>query len=308
MDSRAIAELTARQLHVVTARQLIDSGLSRHQVARRVQAGALRPLHPGVFMTVGGRPTFEQRALAAALACGPGAFVSHAAAAALWGLSEVKPPRIDVTVPMPRDPRVRDVVVHRSKLFGPVEQTRKDPFPIARPARALIDLAGVTDRPPLELAVDEALRRGLVSVASLDAYASHPSRRKLPGSGRLRELIADRAHGVPESVLETKTLQLIRRYGLPEPQRQYVATLNGRTVRFDFAYPELLLAIEVYGRAPHSTPERWQSDHERDNAIEFSDWKVLKFTWADVTSRPLHVVLTIADALGLVPARWKNAG
>lgn len=304
LDGEA-AELAARQLHVIRREQLLALGYTRHQIRHGEASGRLRALYPGVLLTVGGRPTFDQRALAACYACGDGAFLSYEAAAHLWSLTATAPHRIDVTVSVRRNPRVRGISVHRSRFVGGSERTHKGPFPIARPGRALLDLAAITSRDDLELAQDGGLRRGLVSVASLDAYISQSERRSLPGTGRLRELISDRANGVPESVLETKTLALIRRYRLPEPVRQHRTNVNGRNVRFDFAYPDRFVAIEVDGRAPHSSLGRWQTDHERHNATELGPWTVLRFTWNHVTQQPLYVVVSIAQALGLVPARWR---
>jgi very-short-patch-repair endonuclease len=122
----------------------------------------------------------------------------------------------------------------------------------------------------------------------------------------LRDIVRDRAgFGIPESVLETLALRLLKRFGLPSPVRQHETSVSGRFVRFDLAYPEMRIAIELDGRSAHAA--RWQSDHDRDNATELAAWRLLRFTWDDITQRPLYVAVSIAEALGLDPARWKAA-
>jgi very-short-patch-repair endonuclease len=80
--------------------------------------------------------------------------------------------------------------------------------------------------------------------------------------------------------------------------------VSGRRVRFDLAYPDARLAIELKGRAPHWGADRWQRDNDRENAVELGGWRMLPFTWRDVNERPNYVVLTIAAKLRLRPARW----
>lgn len=155
----------------------------------------------------------------------------------------------------------------------------------------------------LESALDESLRRELVTPEAVLRHVMP----KLRGTRILRLLAADRAgHGVPESALETLALRLIRRYRLPEPVRQLELLAKGRRVRFDLAYPDHRVAIELDGRAPHWGRDRWQADHDRHNAVELSGWRSLRFTWWDITERPLDVALRIADALGLRPVRWRS--
>jgi very-short-patch-repair endonuclease len=235
--------------------------------------------------------------------CGDGAFASHLAAAFIWGLVERPPERIDVTVPARRRPRPHGVVVHRSQLTGPGEHTRRKEIAVARPNRALLGVAAVAPDAVLTVAVDEAVRRGLTAIQPLLHYLERPEVARFPGRGRIRRLVRDRVTGVPESVLESMTLELIERYALPAPTRQHRAVTSGTTVRFDLAYPDARVAIEADGQGPHAS--RWQQDHDRHNATELSEWRVLRFTYKDVKARPSYVAFTIADALGLRPARWR---
>jgi very-short-patch-repair endonuclease len=101
---------------------------------------------------------------------------------------------------------------------------------------------------------------------------------------------------------------MFRSFGLPEPQRQFTVQVDGNTFRLDFAYPERRLAIELDGYAFHSSPERFRADRERQNLVSLAGWLVLRFTWHDITQRPVSVALTIAEALGIRPKTWHKAG
>jgi hypothetical protein len=277
------------------------------QIQHRLRAVALVTVHRGVYRTPGSAVSPGQRALAACLACGTGSVASHRTAAGLWVLTEPVERVVEVTVSTRRCPRPDGVVVHRSPLAAS-ERTRVGVVPLTSVWRTLRDLAGVLSPEQLEAAVDEAFRRKLVTPHRLLDYLRRPEVRRLPGIGGLRDLARDRCDGVPESVLESRALRVIRTFGLPAPVRQFEARVRGRKVRFDFAYPDHHVAVELDGRAPHWGRDRWQSDHDRQNATELAGWRVLGFTWWDVTERPIYVAVAIAEALGLRPARWKPAG
>ena len=124
--------------------------------------------------------------------CGEGAFASHLAAALVWGLVERPPERIDVTVPWNRRPRPTDAVVHRSRLVGPGEKTRRNGIDVARPNRTLLGVAAVASDEVLTLAVDGALRAGLTAVKPLLHYLERPELQRFRGRGRIRRLDQDR--------------------------------------------------------------------------------------------------------------------
>jgi very-short-patch-repair endonuclease len=99
-------------------------------------------------------------------------------------------------------------------------------------------------------------------------------------------------------------VELLRCFRLPPLVRQHKIMVGGRRVRFDLAYPEKHIVVELEGWEGHSGRDRWQSDHDRHNAVELAEWRTLQFTWTDVTQRPYYVAFTIAEKLGLRPARW----
>jgi very-short-patch-repair endonuclease len=306
-DLRLCAMANA-QLYVITRRQALSVGLTDDQIRHRVRNGAFHQLFPGVYLTVCGIASFEQRTLAASLACGDGAHVSGITAAGLWGFVAPAASVIDVTVPKHRHPRLAGVRVHRRCLKRVSDRTRRGPRPITTHARTLLDLAGVLPSyDDLERAADEAFRSSTLTPDRLVDYLGRDDLANSSGIASLRSIAQDRArYGVPENGFENDALGLLRSFGLPEPVRQFRTRASGRRVRFDLSYPDQRVAIELDGRAPHWGRDAWQSDHDRHNATELDGWRVLRFTWWDVHDRPVYVVLTIATALGLRPRGWRR--
>jgi very-short-patch-repair endonuclease len=148
----------------------------------------------------------------------------------------------------------------------------------------------------VELALDRAETARLVTTAAVEwelAAVARPGRR---GTGALRQVLDRRAllDEPPDGVLEPRFARLCKLAGFPTPVFQH------RVGRFeiDFAYPDLLLAIEVDGYGPHSSRRAFQHDRDRQNTLVGLGWTVLRFTWADVVKRPEHVARLVAAAIG----------
>ena len=149
---RAVAALAGAQHGVVTRDQLLAAGLSRHAIAHRTAGGRLHRLHRGVY-AVGHRSlSAHGRQLAAVLACGPDAVLSHRSAAVLWGLLRACEHPIHVTAPTHR----RGPAGVRLHFSLPSESVHRDAIAVTTPARTLVDLATTASREELERALDEA--------------------------------------------------------------------------------------------------------------------------------------------------------
>lgn len=310
-----ILRLGAEQLDLVTLQQLVRAGLTKRQVERRVASGALRTVHRAVYTTTLRPLTEEQLALAACLVAGEQAFASHFTALRLHGVVDtaprpdgvvdLEPGPVEITVPSTSRVRVPGIRAHRSELLGPRERMRRGPLVVSRPARAIIDAAGRLGPDGLVRVVDRTLRTRKLSPRALLVEARRPAFSNRPRISLVRAIASERCgEGPPESELEDEMLRLVRRFALPQPQRQYRVVLRGRDVRFDLAYPQLRLAIELNGWGPHHGLDEWQHDHDRRNAVEIGAWRMLEFTWDDITKRPWFVVSSIADALDIRPRRW----
>lgn len=138
------------------------------------------------------------------------------------------------------------------------------------------------------------MARGLVSLAALKRVAERLSGYGMRGALPLRKILAIREQvGVPQSVLETRMLRLIRLAKLPLPFCQYPVAAGEKTFFLDFAYPDLGIAIETDGFGSHASPTDLESDHIRANILSRLGWRLFRFTWAQVSERPGEVTETI---------------
>jgi very-short-patch-repair endonuclease len=136
-----LARMAARQYGAVTLDQLVAAGLDKSAISRRVAAGRLHRIHRGVYAFGNPNLTREGRWLAAVLACGEGAVLSHQSAGALWSLSPTCPPLVHVSVPGTNGrSRRRGIVLHRSSTLTTAETTRRKGIPVTTLARTLADL------------------------------------------------------------------------------------------------------------------------------------------------------------------------
>ena len=218
---------------------------------------------------------------------------SHVTAAVMWGLV-AGTTAVHVTVPHATgDGRARGFPVHRAKLLTRRDVRRVRGIPVTCPARTLVDLARTVPVRTLEAALDRAIMNGLTSLADVDRYIADRRLGQLRGVRRLRSLLEDRTEGVPSEELEREFLRLVRRFKLRKPVRQHA---QGR-YRIDFAYPDLMLAVEVDGWNAHGTPSALDYDVDRQNQIGLAGWLVLRFTWRQLVYQPGKVAETIRRGL-----------
>ena len=244
--------------------------------------------------------------MAACLAAGEGAVVSHRAAARLWGLSDVGGNLVEITVPRPRSPRPKRTQLHRSTDLVPAHTTRRRRLPVTNPLRTMVDLGAVLRPNLVEDALDRGLAAGRFSIAAIEWMRNELSRQGRHGSGVIGRILDERALGdqIPDGLLEPRMARLLRDAGLPPARFQFVVCApDGRFLaEVDFAYPELLLAIEVDGYETHGTPRAMAKDFVRQNGLVPFRWHVLRFTWHQVVRQPHGVAAVIAQALSAFQA------
>src|SRR3954464_6866302 len=169
-----VLRLARGQHAAVTAPQLAAAGVTGRWVERRVERGWLRRMHRGVYL-VGLLEAAYSPLMAATLAAGPGALLSHYAAAVLWALVAARDGPIDVTVPGRKARNRPDVRVHRAALH-PADATRHHGIPVTSPARTLLDLATEVTQRELDRAVEEAHIHRRVNTHSLDEQSRRSPR------------------------------------------------------------------------------------------------------------------------------------
>lgn len=230
--------------------------------------------------------------MAAVLACGPEAVLSHRSAAWLWQILPSPVGDVDVTI-VGRDTGVRPGVRrHRVRRFLDGDLTRHRGVPVTTPARTLLDLAGAVGARELERSVDEGLVRGLVDRRRLRAAVARAVGRQ--GVAALRALL-DHQDGptLTRSEAEERMLALVRSAQLPKPRVN--AHLGGREV--DLLWSAQRLVVEVDGYAYHSSRSAFERDHLRDAELGAAGFRVMRVTWRLLVNQPEAVVARLAAAL-----------
>ena len=286
-----IADVADRQWGIVTRAQLRALGLSAGAVDRRIAVARLRPLHRGVY-ALGHR--WLRREAHRLAAREHGAVLSHASAAAHWGLRPSAATRIDVTVPRSGQRRRPGIRVHRHAALDAREVTIHDRVPVTTPARTLLDLAATLPRRSVERALDQAeVLRRIDATALHNVAAAHHGR---PGARLLTALLEEHEAGttLTRSELEEAFLRLCDRAGVPRP------VVNGRALGFesDFAWRDRALVVEVDGFAFHRTRGAFERDRARDAVLAAAGVRTLRFTARQVERRPVEVVAALRAAQG----------
>lgn len=286
-----IAERSRSQLGLIHHDQVAHLGGTPHQVRHLVEVGALERIEPGVLRLTGAPVTWEQRLLAGVLGLGPDAVVSHVAAAALWGFDGVRAGAVEFTVPRSNRNRLAVGRVHSTLLVDPIDFTRTGRFPVTAPARTIVDTAGRFTHRQLEGIVDAACRDRLTTESALLERLAALRR---PGRSKLVAVLgADMASRRPHTWLERELLTICRAAGIHGLRMQTELTAEGRVARVDAMLDARKLVVEVAGHRTHSTRRQRQADNERRLRLEQQGYRVLEFTYEDVTQRPAYVVESI---------------
>jgi very-short-patch-repair endonuclease len=263
----AVAEIAARQHGVISVRQLRTAGLDKSAVTRRVRAGRLHRLHRGVYAV--GHPGIsrEGRWMAAVLASGEGAVLSHRSAAAHWALLPSASGPVDVTVPSQVGRARRNgICLHRCVSLNGRGITRRDGIPVTTPARTLADLRG---------------------------FVSEWEWRKAVRQAEFKKLALDIETDGTRSDLERDFLGLCRRHGLPRPD---VNVKLGRWT-VDFVWRPERVAVETDFYDFHRGKIAFQDDRRRDLELRRLGFDVRHFSEQLVNEQPETVAADIAAAL-----------
>jgi Transcriptional regulator, AbiEi antitoxin len=272
-----LVALASRQHGVVSLRQLLQLGFSRDAIRARVRTGRLLPLHRGVYAVGHLALTGRSKDLAAVLACGPEALLSHRSAGKLWGILHTSTARIEVTAPRSRGPR-EGVVVHRSRVIHADDRAIRDATPVTSLARTVVDLAEVLSEPWLGDAVNEAEVQRLFDLSAVEAALGRVPGRK--GRHRLSRVLAAYQ---PEPVLlrneaERLLFELCERHDLPRP----LANVSVAGHDLDLFWPDGNLGVEFDGFAVHGTRRAFHRDRQKDRQLAGLDIHVARVTSRDL--------------------------
>lgn len=274
----------ARQQHgVLTRRQLLALGFTSKAIEHRLRTGRLHDVGRGVYAV--GRPQLTRfgRWMAAVLACGDGAALSHRSAAALWGIGIEQGSGVDVSVRRKSDLRRPGIRVRTRPSLPAKDVTTRNRIPLTTSVRTLIDIATELSPNRLERAVNEADKRDLVDPESLrralDDYAGQP------GVRPLRDLLDRHTFLLSDSDLEVFFRPIAAQAGLPSPLSKQI--VNGFEV--DFHFPQLGLVIETDGWRYHRTPAGQTKDAKRHQIHTASGLTPLRFSHHQIAYEPRYV-------------------
>jgi len=267
-----IAGMARSQWSQVTTAQLRSSGLSFKAIRAAVDRGHLLAAFTGVYSVGHAIAHPRERAMAAVLACGPRALLSHLWALWNFGLVGLPGHPPDVTAPPSRHDR-EGLTLHRSRSQRP---DANHGIPTTTPNRSIIDAAPQLSAKQLRRVVNQAQILRLTTAESLREEAKRT--RGVPTKALLAQLPVDQ-HGATRSLLEDLLLDLHRDRDLPQPLIN--AAVEG--IECDFHYAELRLVIEADGFSVHGTRIAFEDDHEKRLFLEARDQKVVAVTYRQVT-------------------------
>jgi very-short-patch-repair endonuclease len=295
----ALAEVAERQHGVVSLGQLREMGASESRIRGLVNRRALRPVHRGVYAVGHKRLPAEGWWMAAVLACGSGAVLSHRSAGRLWRMSRSRGP-VEVTRPKGwRSPA--GVFAHRLPCAED-EWTVRDGIPVTGVSRTLLDLATVVSRRQLENALNEAEVLRLTDSVSLPRLLARYPRRR--GTAVLRAILADEdALGGPTlNDFEERFAVLLAEHDLPKPRFNADLVVRGRHFNVDCLWSKRRLIVELDGGAVHGTARAFEADRERDRILAADGWQVVRVTWRQLSDDSVAVVEDVRRALHRRPA------
>jgi very-short-patch-repair endonuclease/predicted transcriptional regulator of viral defense system len=279
----ALADLARRQWGVVSLAQLRALGLGSRAVQLRAETGRLRRVHRGVYAVGGAVLPREGRWLAAVMACGPGAVLSHLSAAVHWNLLQYDAPQPHVSAPASREgaPGIR---LHRTRSLDAQDTTRHQGIPTTTVHRTLLDLAATVRSDHLERALAQAERLQLYDHRAVESVLARSSGHR--GRAILERAVASDPQ-FTRSELEARMRRLAREHGLPRPVFNIsLAAHDHQLYEVDCYFPTHRLVVETDGWDTHRTRQGFEADRAKDAALTAAGYVVLRFTWRQLRYDP----------------------
>lgn len=299
----AVAAIAARQHGVIAWRQLVELGFGRGAIRHRLATGRLHRVHLGVYAVGHPHIAGHGRWMAAVLACGDGALLSHRSAAALWGFASAAGSRVHVAATGRSRRGQPGIALHQVRRLHPDDRAVRDAIPVTAVARTLLDLAEVVGPRQLQRAFEEAERLRLLDVRAISWLLE-----RSPGRHGLRSLGALLSHHcgpLPEtrSELERSFVNLCGDAGLPLPS----VNVKVADLEVDAVWPDRRLVVELDGYAFHRTRAAFERDRARDAELQLAGYRVLRVTARRLVDEPTAVAETIRLLLA-TPVRVGDRG
>jgi very-short-patch-repair endonuclease len=296
-------ELLEHQYGVLASWQAAECGLDRIGVNNLLRSGRWQHLYLGVYAAFSGEPSRSSLHWAAVRRCGPDAALSHFTAAELEGVRGRRTEAIHVTVPAARhvmfaarefDRGLPRIVVHRFCRIASARHPVRNP-PRTRVEETVLDLTDLaSDADEVFSWLSAACAGGHTTPARLVVAAG--SRARLRWRDDVLAALGEVSGGV-HTILEKRYVSNVERaHGLPKAKRQARKRRGSTSAYLDNEYPDYGVVVELDGLAFHLVEDRW-SDIHRDNYLARTGIIVLRYSWADITTRPCEVAMEIAIVL-----------
>lgn len=289
-----VALLAAAQHGTVARWQLLALGLTRDMVQDRITAGRFHRIHRGVYAVGHRKLTLKGHWMAAVLACGPDALLSHRFALAVWEVQAAESGLIHVTVPHGcGKPGPGQVQVHVARGLLDADVAVVDGIPVTSLARSVLDYSSTATPDRIRAMLEKIERMGrLIGRELEDVLARNPNHR---GTKRLRAALSEIEGPAPwtQSELEDRFLALIRAAGLPEPEMNVL--VEGELV--DALWRDQKLVVEVDGWGYHRSREQFETDRRRDAKLQVAGYRVIRLTQQRIDTEPRAVAAELRALL-----------
>lgn len=299
MDAHLDAEVAAlarRQYGVVARRQLIALGIGEDAIQHRLAIGRLHLLHQGVYAVGHRLIPREGRWIAAVLASGPEAVLSHWSAAHLWMIRPNSRTVIDVTVPR-KSRSWKGIRRHHSSLPAD-ERTVEEGIPVTTVPRTILDLAATEDADVIQNLLRESERLQLSDRLSLpDLIARRPGKRGTRKVQLALDRLKEDPAGVKHSPLEERFAPFLRFHRLPLPRFNDWILVGNQRYRVDCHWPDRRQIVELDGWDGHSTRTAFREDRVRDRRLATAGYTVMRITWSQLDDEPEEIAADLRALL-----------
>lgn len=221
--------------------------------------------------------------MAAVLACGPDAALSHRSAAALWGFAKEHHDYIDVSVRRTSEARLAGLRCHRRPTLPASKIVIRRGIPLTQPVQTFLDLVAVMGPRDLERAINEADKLDVIDADSLRRALENHSGES--GVRPLRRILDKHTFRLSDDELERLFRPLAAAAGLPVPLTKHIVN----KFEVDFYWPDLGLIVETDGWRYHRTPSAQTRDALRFQTHVAHGLTPLRFSHYQVKYEPDHV-------------------
>jgi very-short-patch-repair endonuclease len=296
-DDRSLSELAGRQHGIVGRVQLLEAGWSKEEINWRIRAGRLHRLHAGVYSVGHQLVSREGRWMAAVLASGSDAVLSHWSAAAFWKIRPNSRSIIDVTIPQ-KSRSWKGIRRHHS-LLPADEVTIREGIPVTTVPRTIFDLAATESEDVVESLLREMEFRELWGRLSLrDLVERYPGRRGVQKVRLALQRLEEEPTGRRRSPLEERFAPFLRRHRLPLPRFNDWIVLGPKRYQVDCHWPGTGQIVELDGWEGHRTRTAFREDRARDRALRVAGYSVTRLTWNQLDDEPEAVSTDLRVLLG----------